>query len=541
MTSTAATQPKATRKAWIGLVVLALPCILYSMDLTVLYLAIPQISADLEPTAAQLLWMMDIYGFLVAGFLVTMGTLGDRIGRRRLLFIGGAAFGVASVLAAYADSAETLIAARALLGIAGATLAPSTLSLIRNMFLDDKQRTFAIGVWIARFSLGGAIAPLVGGVMLTWFWWGSVFLLAVPVMIVLLIVGPFLLPEFKDPNAGRLDIPSAVLSLLAVLGVIYGVKQAAEHGFGWAPVAWILAGVAVGAVFVARQRRLADPLIDLRLLRVPAFSTSLGAMALCIFTAFGAFLFMSQYLQLVLGLSPLIAGFWTAPTGLVMVAGSLLAPSFVRKLPPAHVLAGGFFVCTVGLVALTQVAAGGLPVMMVGVLLVCMGCAPIGALATDLVVSSAPPERAGAASAMSETGAELGGALGIAVLGSVAASLYRARMAAGLPAGVPAESAEAARATLGGAVAEAGGLPGPLGEALIETARSAFVAGLSLAAGFAAVIAFATAIVILIVLRKPSAPSSRDADTLGDGRADVVLENDARVEKGGAAVGTGAA
>jgi DHA2 family multidrug resistance protein-like MFS transporter len=503
--------PKATRKEWIGLVVLALPCILYSMDLTVLYLAIPELSRDLEPSASQLLWIMDIYGFLVAGFLVTMGTLGDRIGRRKLLFIGAAAFGVASVLAAFSRSAETLIAARAVLGIAGATLAPSTLSLIRNMFLDDKQRTFAIGVWIASFSLGGAIAPLVGGLMITWFWWGSVFLLAVPVMILLLGVGPFLLTEYKDPNAGRLDILSAIMSLLAVLGVIYGVKLVAEHGVGWAAIASIAAGIAVGAAFVARQRRLADPLIDVRLFRVPAFTASLGSMALCVFTAFGAFLFMSQYLQLVLGLSPLVAGLWTAPTGLVMVVGSMVAPAVIGRFKPAHVLAGGFLVSAVGLVILTQIAAGGLPALMVGILLVCVGCAPIGTLATDLVVGSAPPERAGAASAMSETGAELGGALGIAVLGSVATAVYRARMSDAPFPGVPPEAVEAARATLGGATTEAAALSAPLGQALVEAARGAFVSGFALAAGLAAVVALATAVIVLIVLRKPAAPGAAKA------------------------------
>lgn len=525
--STAALAPKATRKEWIGLVVLALPCLLYSMDLTVLYLAIPELSRDLEPSAGQLLWIMDIYGFLVAGFLVTMGTLGDRIGRRKLLFLGAVAFGVASVFAAFAESAETLILARAVLGIAGATLAPSTLSLIRSMFLDDKQRTFAIGVWIASFSLGGAIAPLVGGVMLTFFWWGSVFLLAVPVMILLLAVGPFLLTEYKDPNAGRIDIASALMSLLAVLGVIYGIKHLAEHGPGWPAAASVLAGLAVGAAFVARQRRLADPLIDVRLFRAPAFSASLGAMALCIFTAFGAFLFMSQYLQLVLGLSPLVAGLWTAPSGLVMVVGSMVAPAFVRRFKPAHVLAGGFLVSALGLVLLTQIAAGGLAVMMAGILLVCLGCAPIGTLATDLVVGSAPPERAGAASAMSETGAELGGALGIAVLGSIATAVYRARMSDAAFVGVPPEAAEAARGTLGGAASEAAALPGPLGEALVETARTAFVSGFALAAGVAAVVALAAAVISLIVLRGSSAP-----DAHGEGRP---------AEKAAAPVGSGVA
>jgi DHA2 family multidrug resistance protein-like MFS transporter len=222
-----AVPPRAGRKEWIGLAVIALACVLYVMDLTVLHLAVPAISEDLQPSSAQLLWIIDIYGFLVAGSLITMGTLGDRIGRRRLLMIGAGAFGVVSVLAALSTSAEMLIATRALLGLAGATLAPSTLSLIRNMFLDPRQRTVAISIWITSFSVGGAIGPLLGGLVLEFFWWGAVFLLAVPVMVALLALGPRFLPEYRDPEAGRLDLTSAALSLAAVLAVIFGLKQIA--------------------------------------------------------------------------------------------------------------------------------------------------------------------------------------------------------------------------------------------------------------------------------------------------------------------------
>jgi DHA2 family multidrug resistance protein-like MFS transporter len=284
---TASVPPRAGRREWIGLAVIALPCLLYSMDLTVLNLAVPHISADLKPSSSQLLWIVDIYGFLIAGSLITMGTLGDRIGRRRLLLIGAAAFGAASVLAAFSTSAGMLIATRALLGIAGATLAPSTLSLIRNMFLDPGQRTFAIGVWATSYSVGAAIGPLLGGILLEYFWWGSVFLLAVPIMVLLLVVGPVLLPEFRDPQAGRLDLLSAAQSLAAVLLVTYGLKKLAQDGPGWPPAISILAGLGIGVLFVHRQRRLADPLIDLRLFRVPAFSASLAAYTLGTLVAFG--------------------------------------------------------------------------------------------------------------------------------------------------------------------------------------------------------------------------------------------------------------
>ncbi len=252
-------------REWIGLAVLALGCLLYVMDLTVLHLAIPAISADLRPSSAQLLWIIDIYGFFVAGSLITMGTLGDRIGRRRLLLVGSGAFGVVSLLAAFSTSAEMLIVSRALLGIAGATLAPSTLSLIFHMFPDPKQRSVAIGVWIGSFSAGSAVGPVLGGVLLELFWWGSVFLLALPVMALLLVLGPRVLPEYRDPDAGRLDLVSAAMSVIAVLAVIYGLKEIAQDGFGSLPALFIVAGVAVGVAFVRRQRRLADPMIDVGL------------------------------------------------------------------------------------------------------------------------------------------------------------------------------------------------------------------------------------------------------------------------------------
>ena len=503
----APTTPRAGRREWVGLAVIALPCLLYSMDLTVLFLAVPHLSAALQPSSTQLLWITDIYGFLLAGSLITMGTLGDRIGRRRLLLVGAGAFGAASILAAFSTSPGRLIAARALLGVAGATLAPSTLSLLRTMFADPRQRTVAISVWITSFSAGAAIGPLLGGALLERYWWGSVFLLAVPVMALLLVLGPMLLPEYRDPDAGRLDLYSAGLSLAAVLLVIWGLKQLARDGLGLPPALSIVAGLVVGVVFVRRQQTLADPLLDLSLFRSPAFRAALTANVLDFFVAFAALLFLAQYLQLVLGLSPLQAGLWMLPSSLGFIVGSLLTPLLVRRARPALVMAVGMVLAAVGFGLLTQLdPAAGLAVLVAGSVAFSLGSAPMTTLATDLMVGTAPPERAGAASGISETSSEFGGALGIAVLGSIGAAVYRGQMTEAVPAAAPSQAA-AARDTLGGAVAAADQLPDQLGAALLDAAREAFTQGLRLTFAISAAVAVGIAVLVAALLRHVGAGS----------------------------------
>jgi MFS transporter, DHA2 family, multidrug resistance protein len=511
--------PRATRREWIGLAVIALPCLLYSMDLTVLYLAVPSLTAELEPSSSEFLWITDIYGFFLAGFLVTMGTLGDRIGRRRLLLIGAAAFGAASVLAAFSKSVEMLIVSRALLGVAAATLAPSTLSLIRNMFLDPAQRTFAIGVWATSFSVGAAIGPLLGGLLLEFFWWGSVFLLAVPAMALLLVLGPRLLPEFRDPDAGRLDLVSAGLSIVAVLSVIYGLKRIAEGGLDWSAGLSIAAGCAVALVFVQRQRVLTDPLIDLRLFRSRSFNASLATNTLSLAIVFGIFLFIAQYLQLVVGLSPLEAGLWTAPSAGGFIAGSMLAPVAVRHVRPAFVVAGGLVLTAAGLGLVTQVdGESDLALVVAASVVIALGVAPAVTLATDLIVGCVPPERAGVASGISETGAELGGALGIALLGSIGVAVYRGEVADAVPSGLSSGQAEAAEQTLGGALETVEGLGGDGGTTLLEAAQEAFVQGMQVAAVAAAAVALGTALVAAVFLRRrgSGAPPERPLEAEPD-------------------------
>src|ERR671915_2412382 len=351
--------PRATSREWIGLGVLTLAALVYAMDLTVLNLAIPRISAELQPSSAQLLWIFDIYGFLVVGLLITMGTLGDRIGRRRLLLGGAVGFALSSLLAAFSTSADMLIASRALMGIFGATVAPSTLSLIFTMFLDPKQRTTAIGVWIAAYSAGGAIGPIIGGVLLEFFWWGSVFLIGVPVMGLLLILGPRTLPEYRDPDAGRLHLGSAAMSLLAILGVVYGLKEIAQGGLATLPVLSIVAGVLLGIVFVRTQLRLESPIIDVRLFRIRAFTASLGTYLLGIFVVVGYFLFIAQYLQLVLGLSPIVAALWSLPSAIGFIIGSVVAPRIIHRFRPSIIMGAGLAVAAVGAVMLIGLGLDG--------------------------------------------------------------------------------------------------------------------------------------------------------------------------------------
>jgi DHA2 family multidrug resistance protein-like MFS transporter len=514
-TEPGAVPARATGREWIGLGVLTLAALVYAMDLTVLNLAIPRISAELRPSSTQLLWMIDIYGFLVAGLLITMGTLGDRIGRRRLLLAGAASFAVASCLAAFSTSSEMLIASRALMGIAGATIAPSTLSLIFTMFLDTKQRSTAIAVWIAAYSAGGAIGPVLGGVLLEFFWWGSVFLIGVPVMGLLLILGPRTLPEYRDPNARPLDLLSAALSLLAILGVVYGLKELAQDGLAPLPIVSIATGLLLGLVFVRRQLRLESPIIDVRLFRIRAFSASLGTYFFGIFVVVGYFLFIAQYLQLILGLSPLEAAFWSLPSAVGFIVGSMVAPRIIHRFRPSLIMGIGMVIAAVGtamLIGLDVEGDGSLYLIAAASIVISVGLAPVITLATELIVGSAPPEQAGAATGMSETSGELGGALGIAILGSVGTAVYRSQVADSLPSGIPADVADAIRDTLGGAMAIAENLPEALGAAVVEVSQVAFVDAIHFVAALAAFLAVVTAVVAAMALRSVPARSEAPAE-----------------------------
>ncbi|WTW97594.1 MFS transporter [Streptomycetaceae bacterium NBC_01309] len=503
----------AGTREWIGLAVLVLPCMLVSMDMSVLFMALPSLSADLDPSSSELLWIMDAYGFLLAGLLITMGTLGDRIGRRKLLMMGGVGFGVASVLAAYATTPEGLIAARALLGVAGATLAPSTLSLIRNMFHDPAQRTTAIGIWTAGFAGGGVLGPVMGGVLLEHFWWGSVFLVNVPVMLLLLVLGPLLLPEFRDPRPGRFDFPGAVLSLVSVVAVVYGIKKIAEDGFAWTYLGVSLAGLVVGAAFLHRQRVIDHPMIDIALFRSRAFSVSLATNWLLMLGLVGFGLFSSQFLQLVLGMGPLESALWSLPTFVVMPVGIAIGTALAPRIGKPNVIVLGLVVSAVGWAALGRVQAdSGVWGLLVPNMIIALGVGAVFALVTDLILAAAPPERAGSASAMSETAAEFGGALGIAVLGSIGTAIYRGDLQDHAPAGVDERQLESARDTLGGAVEVAATLPPASAKELLDAAFEAFAHEMRVIALVGGGLMALTAVLVAALLKRQDGESQTESE-----------------------------
>lgn len=494
---------RAGRKEWSALVVLILAVTLLAIDGTVLYMAVPALTADLAPTATQILWIGDIYSFVLAGFLVTMGNVADRIGRKKLLMIGSVCFGLASVLAAFAPSPEILIAARALLGIAGATIMPSTLSIIRNLFHDPIQRSRAIAIWSAGAMAGGAVGPLVGGALLEHFWWGSVFLINVPVIILIVVLGAMLLPESKNPDAVRIDLVSAVLSVCSIVPVVYAIKHVISDGFDYLVLGTLLFGLAAGFLFIRRQRGLTTPLVDISLFKIPAFSGAVASNALAIFAFFGLLFFFSQYLQLVRGYSPFWAGMAEMPATIASMAVVLLVGVVLSRLGLGRAIAAGLLIGALGLAALGL--SEGMPGYMglgISLAVIGLGTGLAMTLSTDAVVSAAPPARAGAASSISETAYEMGIALGIGVLGSLQTAIYRANLQ--IPEGTPDPLAEAMNESL----ASAAGALGSSDAELLAVAQGAFTHGMQITAYIASLLLVIAAFIAWRLI--PSTPISKE-------------------------------
>ncbi|MFT2019082.1 MFS transporter [Streptomyces sp. 796.1] len=503
---------------WLALAVLVLAVLLVAVDATVLGLATPFLSEDLRPSGTQLLWIGDVYSFVIAGLLVSMGSLGDRIGRKKLLLIGSVAFGAISVLNAYATSPEMMIVARALLGVAGATLMPATLALIRNLFHDPRERSLAVGIWGAMASAGAAVGPVVGGFLLEHFWWGSVFLINLPVMAVLVIVGSRMLPESRDPSPGPWDLPSVGLSLVGMIGVVYTVKEAAAHGLSWDILVTCAVGVGALTWFVRRQLTLPSPLLNMRLFHHRGFSGAVLADLLTILGLSGLVFFLSQFLQLVQEREPLEAGLAELPAAVGAVSAGLVAGLVARRFSVRIVVSGGLAAVGLALAALTWLQADtGYPLLGAVLLVVGVGAGFSFTVTADVILSSVPKEQAGAASAVSETAYELGAALGIALLGSIVTGVYRDFST---PPGTPEHVSSEAHESLGGAVEAVRGLPDAQSNALLDSAKEAFVDGLRIAAGVGAAVLLATAVVAWFLLRgQRLANTAAEAEFLADAGA----------------------
>ncbi|GHI09048.1 MFS transporter [Streptomyces cellostaticus] len=487
---------------WLALSVLVLAVLLVAVDATVLGLATPYISEDLDPSGTQLLWIGDVYSFVIAGLLVSMGSLGDRIGRKRILLVGATAFGAISVLNAYATTPELMILARALLGVAGATLMPATLALIRNLFHDPRERSLAVGIWGATASAGTAVGPIAGGFLLEHFWWGSVFLINLPVMAVLVLVGIRTLPESRNPNPGPWDLTSVVLSLVGMIAVVYAVKEAATHGFTLPTLAAALLGATALYGFVHRQLTMPAPLLDMRLFRSRGFSGAVLADLLTVLGMSGLVFFLSQYLQLVQGRRPFEAGLAELPAAVGAVAAGLVAGRTARRFSVRAVVSGGLAAVGVALAVLTTVGRStGYPVLGAALLVVGIGAGFSFTVTADVILSSVPKDQAGAASAVSETAYELGAALGIALLGSIVTGVYRDFTG---PAGTPA----AAHESLGAAVEASANMPPHTAQALLDAARGSFVHGLQIASGAGAAVLLATAAAAWFLLKNQKLESA---------------------------------
>lgn len=486
-------------RGWAALVVLMLPVLLVSVDNTVLSFALPDIARDLGPTSTQQLWIIDAYPLVLAGLLVTMGTLGDRYGRRRMLLIGAIGFAGVSVLAAFAPSAMWLIVARAAMGVFGAMPMPSTLSLLRSIFTDRDQRRLAIAVWASMFSAGAALGPIVGGILLEHFAWGSVFLLSVPVLLPLLVFAPMLVPESRDPHPGRIDPISIVLSMLTMVPIVYAIKEFAVHGPGMLPLALVLAGVVFGWLFVRRQLRSTAPMLDMRLFGYGTFSGALLVNLLSVVALVGFLYFVAQHLQLIVGLAPMHAGLALVPGMVAMIVAGLLVVPVSRRVAPRIVVPAALCLSvTAYLLVPLAVGGGSLGMLVAAFTLLGLGIGAAETVSNDLVLASAPPAKAGAASAVSETAYEVGAVLGTAVLGGILTASYRSGLV--VPEGVPVEAADAARETLAGAVTVAADLDGATADALMTAASHAFDAGVGVTAVIGAVLVAVAAVIAATTL-----------------------------------------
>ncbi|MDN5806822.1 MAG: MFS transporter [Brevibacterium sp.] len=521
MFTTQTPQLRAGRREWAGLAVLMIPVLLISIDNTVLGFAIPAISTGLHPTGTQLLWIVDIYALMLAGLLVAMGSIGDRVGRRKLLIIGAFGFGLASLLAAFSTSAEMLIVARALLGLFGATLMPSTLSLIRNIFLHDRDRRVAIATWAAMFSGGAALGPIVGGILLEHFHWSSIFYINLPLIAIFIPAAILLLPESRDPNPGRIDPFSIVLSMLMLTPLVFAIKHVMADGVDLLFWASISVAAAAGTGFVLRQLASSNPMLDVRLFANKVFTSAVLSNLLSVMGLAGFLYFGTQLLQLVLGLSPVEAALVLVPGLATSIAAGYAAVPIIARLQPRVVVPCALVLNAVGLGIVAFSPEHSVTGMLVSFLILGMGIGTAEVITNDLILAAVPANKAGAASAISETAYEFGSVMGTAVLGGLSTMVYGVH----LQSLIGAEAGAAEFETLGSALESAGAHGGRVGGQIAEAAVASFDLGVQWAAGAAVVLALTAAVLTSFGLKGAGRllPGSAGADDI-DGRTPTAAE-----------------
>ncbi|WP_244943391.1 MFS transporter [Streptomyces inhibens] len=500
---------------WTVLIVLCVSLLFVALDTTILYVAVPSVTEDLRPGPVELLWIVDVYPLIAASLLILFGTLGDRVGRRRVLLLGYGLFGLASAAAALAPNPQILMVARALLGIGGAMIMPATLSILRQVFPDRRERAVAIGVWSAVAAVGAAVGPVLGGFLVENFWWGSVFLINIPMMAAMLLIGRWLLPESRGERNGPWDVIGAIIAALGVLGIVLGVKRIGSGAavLGTTTLVPIVVGIALLTLFVRRQHRREHPLIDMRLFSRPAFGTSVGCIVLAMLALVGLQLIAVQYLQLVLGLSPLETGLRMLPLVFAAMAAGLTGSKMLQALGPRAMVSLGFVLTAVAVLCLTAMSSQDRPwLLSLGFVLLGFGFQSTLFGAYESMLSEAPAEQSGGAAAIGETSYQLGAGIGVALLGSVMNAAY----APGLSHvdGVPGRAAASAAHSLGEAYKVAAGLGPAAKAALREAARDSFVRGLHITLVASAVLLLVGAAIALRLPRRAADSTERaEGDT----------------------------
>jgi EmrB/QacA subfamily drug resistance transporter len=527
------------QRRWWTLAVLCLSLVVIGVDNTILNVALPTLVKDLNASTSQLQWIVDGYTLVFAGLLLTAGSLGDRFGRKGALSIGLLIFGTGSVLSATAGSATQLILTRCVMGIGAALIMPATLSIVTNVFTVPAERARAIAIWAGFSAMGIAIGPLAGGYLLEHFYWGSVFLVNVPIVLTALVTGWFLVPNSKDPSAPRLDPVGAVLSIVGLTALVWSIIEAPAKGWGSnSTISGLAVALAVLGGFAAWELHSDHPMLNVEFFKNPRFTAASQAVTLVFFALFGSLFVVTQYLQTVLGYSALAAGVRILPFAVVMMVLAPQSAKVAERFGTKLVVSGGLIAVAMGLLVLLSATtdSGYLPVF-VSFVIMAVGMAFTMAPATESIMGSLPRDKAGVGSAVNDTTRQVGGALGVAIVGSVFSSVYASHVTSDVTAlHLPASAATAANSSVGGALEVATKIGGPAGQTLASGAREAFVAGMHHGVIVGAAVAIFGALVALAFLPARAPEAAEDGIELDEPNVfDLVVGDDAELLEGASA------